>query len=392
MRVSEIMQSLLLNLFLVAGLQGLILTVVLLTKTTRNQKANQYLAACVALFSIRLLDLYAQEHWQYFYDLPFLYPLQFTIDFLYIPLFFAYVRKLTNPEWFWRPIDHCHWLPALMSLALFIPYYMLPIEQQIAHFKPWFEGIQPDQSLPELYYLFSLRRILVTTQWAVYLGCILVILKRHQVNIRQLFSSVEHINLNWIRLLTLGFLFVLSVYIISSLIPDWLGVYYQVKTLLFSTSASLAILIYALGYVGLFQRDIFTESMPTPNPTAKKPTSSVMVRLTPEAATALRDELQQLMIEQQPHLEGDLTLNELASMIGISQYQLSELLNKELHQSFFDFINSYRIEAAKQRLIERSEAIVDVAMNVGFNSKSSFNNAFKKLTGQTPSQYRKENR
>ena len=70
---------------------------------------------------------------------------------------------------------------------------------------------------------------------------------------------------------------------------------------------------------------------------------------------------------------------------------LSHVINASFNQNFRDFINSYRIEESKSRLVQDDMNILNIAYEVGFNSKSAFNTAFKKFTGMTPKEYRKKN-
>jgi len=84
----------------------------------------------------------------------------------------------------------------------------------------------------------------------------------------------------------------------------------------------------------------------------------------------------------------------LAKETGISSCELSILINHHLNKHFFDFINEYRIEKAMELLTnpERKEyTVLEILYEVGFNSKSSFNTAFKKHTGLTPTEYRRRN-
>ena len=102
--------------------------------------------------------------------------------------------------------------------------------------------------------------------------------------------------------------------------------------------------------------------------------------------------IQRYMLETKPHLDSNLTVTQLANGMGISTHHLSHVINTELDQNFFDFINNYRIADAKRILDEDAQgkrSITEVMYDVGFNSKSVFNTYFKKLTGMTPSQYRK---
>ena len=72
----------------------------------------------------------------------------------------------------------------------------------------------------------------------------------------------------------------------------------------------------------------------------------------------------------------------------VSPSYVSQTLNERLGLNFFDFINQYRVEAAKVALASTDQTVLDIAMQVGSNAKSSFYTAFKKVTGVTPSQYR----
>ncbi|BDD05188.1 helix-turn-helix domain-containing protein [Aureibacter tunicatorum] len=97
------------------------------------------------------------------------------------------------------------------------------------------------------------------------------------------------------------------------------------------------------------------------------------------------------MESEKPYLEPDLTVQKLATQLDMSARELSEVLNKELDKHFFDFVNEYRIKEAMKMLTDSGKKkyrIQEIMYDVGFNSKTPFNTAFKKYTSQTPSQYR----
>lgn len=103
------------------------------------------------------------------------------------------------------------------------------------------------------------------------------------------------------------------------------------------------------------------------------------------------DLLRKYMEEQEPFVEPDITLQDLSSQINIPSRDLSVLINLHIGQHFFDFMNSYRIKKAMQILKTHTKdeyTIQQVMYDVGFNSKSSFNAAFKKHAGLTPTEYR----
>lgn len=103
-------------------------------------------------------------------------------------------------------------------------------------------------------------------------------------------------------------------------------------------------------------------------------------------------QLTNLMKTEKVYLESDLTMPKLAELMRCSVNHLSQAVNSGFGMSFFDFLNSYRIDEAKYLLSRndpRAQAILDVSFAVGFNSNSAFYAAFKKSTGQTPAQYRR---
>ncbi|WP_291939124.1 AraC family transcriptional regulator [Chryseobacterium sp.] len=102
--------------------------------------------------------------------------------------------------------------------------------------------------------------------------------------------------------------------------------------------------------------------------------------------------LKQYMEKEKPFLNSSLTIQDISNEIGIPVRNLSLLINHQIGQHFYDFVNTYRIENAMDILKDRTKTkvtILEILYEVGFNSKSSFNTAFKKHTGNTPTQYRK---
>lgn len=115
--------------------------------------------------------------------------------------------------------------------------------------------------------------------------------------------------------------------------------------------------------------------------------------LNKELQQTYRDRLDQLMVEEQPYLDPDLTLRSLAEMLGIQANQLSQLLNEGFNQNFSEYINTYRLETFKTKAADPSQqhlTILALAYDSGFNSKTVFNTFFKKMMGKTPSAYWKE--
>jgi AraC-like DNA-binding protein len=97
------------------------------------------------------------------------------------------------------------------------------------------------------------------------------------------------------------------------------------------------------------------------------------------------------MSAENPWKDSELTLADLATRLDSTPHKLSEVLNSEIGQTFYDFVNGYRVREV-QRRIRAGEAktlkMLALALDAGFASKSTFNQAFKKHTSQTPSDFR----
>ena len=105
----------------------------------------------------------------------------------------------------------------------------------------------------------------------------------------------------------------------------------------------------------------------------------------------LFETLERLVVTEERYLEPDLSLSKLSQLLGTSPQQLSKLVNEQAQRNFNDYINYHRIQAAKNLLTSTENdkyTISSIAFEVGFNSLSSFNSAFKKFEGQTPSSFR----
>jgi ligand-binding sensor domain-containing protein/AraC-like DNA-binding protein len=115
--------------------------------------------------------------------------------------------------------------------------------------------------------------------------------------------------------------------------------------------------------------------------------------LTPKLVKKYMLQLLTVMKEEKPYLDPNMTVTKLAKILGVSKEHISQTINQCFYMNFNQFLNKYRIEEAKERLKDPKESqyvVFKIALDVGFNSKSTFNIAFKKFTGMNPSQYREK--
>ena len=148
-------------------------------------------------------------------------------------------------------------------------------------------------------------------------------------------------------------------------------------------AAYITIAIYIISFQVIRQSGFFKQSSLSEQ--QKYKSSSI----TPEQQLHLLSRLKEIMTAQKPFLKPNFSLPDLADQMKVSVHQLSQVINDGLGKSFFEMTAEYRIEEAKILLKEKANIKVEeIAEEVGYNSKSSFNTAFKKLTGMTPREWR----
>ena len=145
----------------------------------------------------------------------------------------------------------------------------------------------------------------------------------------------------------------------------------------------IPLFLYVIGYFSLKQQELFKIQL-----VEKKETKRI--RLNPDETIALKQRLEKLMQEEKLFMQGDLTLIDIANRLQTSRNNISWLLNNECNLTFNDFVNNYRITEFLERIDQGEHlrhTILAIAIEVGFNSKSTFNKAFKRKMDDTPSNY-----
>ena len=176
----------------------------------------------------------------------------------------------------------------------------------------------------------------------------------------------------WLIAVFIGNLLIYSAYIIGYFYL------YLIGTITFS------IVFYALLFFLLFKKNRDSIFQDIPEKYASK-------KIENNEAEQLKKRLYQAMKNEQFHKNTNVKLKDIAETLNISSHKLSQLLNDNLGKSFAAFINEQRIEEAKQLLIENNQFTLEaIGFEAGFSSKSSFYATFKKVVGQTPSEFKKQ--
>ena len=363
-------------IFLFTAVQGLFVATALFF-TKKNNNANKWLSLLVGLMSLTLLE-YVAWWTNYIFWFPHLMRTSHNFPLLFGPILYFYFRRIFyNQGWIRKDVGH---LAIFLISLLFdmrfllqttevknklLVYPNLPFWDSI-----WMTYISPFLTIASLlfYYIFNQRQ----------------------------FGRLSHSNeatgdwFRYLNVLFLGFIIAYGSYFILARFPffnpEWD----------YAVSFAMSFFIYFLSWMGYLQPQVFngfsiSEILtPLPQSATEKYRSS---SLTPQAAQELAEKLDMLMHKNEWYLENDLSLDHLATLIGASRHSLSQVLNEKMQMNFFDYVNSLRIEAAGRLLTEYPKKelnIIEIAYQVGFNNKVTFNNTFKKFKGMTPTAYRQQ--
>jgi AraC-like DNA-binding protein len=300
------------------------------------------------------------------------------------PLFWIYVRGITSThQKIWYVGDIKHYMLALLSLT--IPALMLMTTSD--EFVALFDSRRVHTSLIQQSIIFAINSLeyAVLAQVSLYIILIIRRLKQYRSHLISLFSSTEELELKWLGGLAgiLGFYAALS--IASALSPN--EFFFEPWESLFDLTVIIFIMVW-----GLRQKPGLANEFAELEKTAKVSTEQYEHSgLSEVQLTRIANKLLNSMNQDNMYKNAELSLRILASHIGEQPNYLSQTLSQKIGESFFDFVNRYRVEEAKLELVNTQKSVTVIAMDIGFNSRSSFYNAFKKLTDTTPSAYRKSN-
>jgi AraC-like DNA-binding protein len=356
--------------YIAAAVQAALLALALWRRPA-NPEANRVLAVWIALTGADLLvkAVYwdsLQPEWFRAYRFVALFP------FLYGSLFFVYVRALVEARAF-RLRDGVHLLGFGVMLVLNAHVLLMSDPQMAALSARWVAGEKTIGSWFDVpLFVYSLS----------YVAAALVRVHRYRRHLRERRSDADHLSLRWIDVMAAC---QVAIWLIA--IMQWLahlpGIDYR---LLFGAVAAW---VCVVGWLSLNQGPVASELVgdEQADDVPQSPAEANDARF-----PAVEARLAQLMGDDEAlYREPALTIGQVARRSGYPEYLVSAVINRRFGGTFWDYINRLRIEAVRAHLADRADSrtILDIACDCGFTSKSTFNAAFKRQVGETPSSYRR---
>lgn len=372
------------TLILFGGLQALFLACLQFLNKALLGRSVYWLVAVSICLSISLFDgyLYLSEQYR---DFPELIGIAYPIALLFEPLIYGYIYHLIGQRYSYKFI--LHFIPAITVFLLLSPIYFFPeqVKLQLVY------GDFPEGSLlfDVIFWGFIVLSLGVLIQTPVYVWLIIKRTQLYRKALQSLYSSEAKTSIRWLF------------FIVASMLVTWILTLIQQLTVSDPAIAQittqithlfLVIIAFSLCYMGFQKQRIFNAFITYTGESEEETrveSKYVKSSLNESTSKQLFDELVHFIETSRCYLQHELTLMELADSLSVSTNHLSQCINQNTSASFFDFINLYRVNAAKQQLLaNRNQTITRIATDVGFNSKSAFYNAFKKFAKQTPSAYR----
>jgi AraC-like DNA-binding protein len=359
--------------------QLLLLVLFLATSNRGKRVSNVLLASFFILLFLNIVDGLL-SYYGFYVQNPALAHLEDGFVFLLGPILYFYTQSVIFRDFQFRVKDVLHVIPFFVVTVGYLSFYHFQSEA----YQRMVQGSIMKQTLPPAFYISLL---VIYGHVGSYIFFAFKHLTHYRNEIKKQFSSISKINLEWLTFLLGSVVAVLFVSFIYTFLPVAGLLDYFDKGFIAAFVALFAF-INAIVWRAMKQPEIFAGI----SISDKMPATASVSAFNEHLSNSLGVALHQKMEKEKLFLNPDLSLNALATALNVTPKKLSQLLNEKFQQSFFDFVNTYRIREAENIFEKNTDpklTVLEVMYQCGFNSKSSFNTIFKSKTGITPSEYRR---
>lgn len=371
--------------------------------------ADKYLAVWLLAIGTHLTLFYLYFTNKHF-DFPYLLGVIIPFPLIHGPFLYFYTASLTKQIPKKKSIIFLHLIPFFITYPFLIPFFTLPNEDKIFVYQNKGLGFET---------LSGIILVAIIISGISYVTLSLLVLRKHTKTTYNEFSYIEKINLNWLR------------YLIAGISIIWVSVMCGNDNTTFSSVVAFVLFI---GYFGIKQVGIFTNTHPStentdtatanfiiqgqgdPEPDVQRkfntpePEGTIVEgqqastqaapgkvkyqksSLSDSLAVSIHQEMKHLMETEKTFKDAELSLSQLAQKLRVHPNSLSQVINTYENRNFYDYINGQRIEEFKRIVTNpknQKYTLLSLAFDCGYNSKTSFNRNFKKVTGVSPSVFLK---
>lgn len=358
----------------------LLLAFFLLTVHRKNKLPNVLFACFLILTAFDLSGFFSYRYFDISLDFDIF---RITTSLLIMPFFYLYVKSVCFSDFRLSGKHLIHTTSFFVGNLLFTPRVYLGTQLENNQFLSDFEKTTE----------VRIFHILGEVQYVFYIVLIFLLLKKYKKVYLENFTNSQNSSYQWLFQMTVFFLLAHCIFIFKSLLKytnyrelfDWSNVIIGIVAMIISCWFVLKALNNPELFKGIDSEMLLVDK-------ALEPTANLEETKKTEFIDNQIQSLRSYVSKEELYLNPSLTIQELSQKVGIPVRELSLLINQQMNQHFFDFINEFRIQKAMEILKDETKnklTILEILYEVGFNSKSSFNTAFKKYTDKTPTEYRK---
>jgi len=363
---------------LLATFQAFLFAVYLLTSKNTNSKSSKYIAIFLILLGLNTAINYIGH---------FLDPISANLSIFINTTFFLmpaslylYTKSALKPRFNLLLTNLIHLAPFIIINIIVIPSVYL-------------ENLKENPIETEFHYTLQIAfYIFFYVLLFFYQIMSFILLKRNKMLYFENYSNTNIRRYHYLYNLNIIF----TVLFLISASKNFLTFGIEMQNIEYASNiVKFSILVFFcwITYNGLQSPELFRDNVGVLVPVKTILKEEALIPSTTDADSHDRiDQVRKFMVDNEAYLDPSLSLRSLSRKINIPTRELSLLINHRLNKHFFDFVNEFRIEKAKSLLTNPAKqdlTIQEILYEVGFNSKSSFNTAFKKHCGLTPTQYRK---
>jgi len=360
------------NSIILAGIcQGIVFSLVVFFSKKYRSKSTLFLTTLIFCFSINnfgyyLMDIALISRKQFFIWL------YFPNALLSPPVFYCYICSFLDQEKKFSFREKLLYLPFAIALFLVVLYKIAAIAKYDND--AFYSFLDPLPNLVEFSGIIFSQIVLVY--------CFVKIYKFEKQH-RKTEIHLSYSGLNWLKWI-IGSLFFLSFLWAFEMVNSVINGVSQAFYMLW---IGMSVMTYWLGHIGIYKFGVVQERKKIRNYSIENKSKYAPVKQKNEHIIQIENRL----VNQKGFLDPSVTLDKIAEELHLSKSHLSRIFNAEMQISFPDYLNKLRVEEAKSHLQNPDFAnytLIAIGLEAGFNSKTTFNNVFKKVTGMTPSDFK----
>lgn len=361
--------------FFACGLIGVFLSIVLNLRSKGDTISNILISVFVLFQSLFIIQggLFLSRN---NFSTPDMLFLTTSLALSFGPLLYFYFKRISE-RYIFKSKDILHLVFPLLAILYFLPFYFLPYEEKLGM-------VFNSRESSSFRGIIIVGIILAKVVSLIYYSILI-----YKVYRKKLHNKVDSHIIHWQRnmmWLSFGYVLLYLVFVAArlNLFAINISVYPQVF--------ALSLVVLYIGYIAFVQPRVFSKKFLFNEVSLLKYKNS---GLTTSFSEELKEQLMFLLNKEKIYKQSDINLGDLAEKLDTTKHNISQVINEHFEMNFFHLINKYRIAEAIEIFkndFNRNLNIIEVAYDVGFNNKVTFNKAFKEELHMTPSEFLREQR